>query len=97
MNLRRLECFVAVSEAGNFRRAAKALSLSQPGVSVHVAQLEAELGVTLLERNRRGLALTAAGTALLSRARVLLPALREALAEAAAVGEGRVGTVRIGF
>ena len=97
MNLRRLECFVAVAEAGNFRRAAKALSLSQPGVSVHVAQLEAELGVTLLERNRRGLALTAAGTALLSRARVLLPALREALAEAAAVGEGRVGTVRIGF
>jgi len=88
---------VAVAEAGNFRRAAKALSLSQPGVSVHVAQLEAELGVTLLERNRRGLALTAAGTALLSRARVLLPALREALAEAAAVGEGRVGTVRIGF
>lgn len=88
---------MAVAEAGNFRRAAKALSLSQPGVSVHVAQLEAELGVTLLERNRRGLALTAAGTALLSRARVLLPALREALAEAAAVGEGRVGTVRIGF
>ena len=97
MNLRRLECFVAVSEAGNFRRAAKALNLSQPGVSVHVAQLEAELGVTLLERNRRGLALTAAGTALLSRAQALLPALREALAEATAVGEGRVGTVRIGF
>ena len=43
---------MAVAEAGNFRRAAKALSLSQPGVSVHVAQLEAELGVTLLERNR---------------------------------------------
>jgi DNA-binding transcriptional LysR family regulator len=97
MNLRRLECFVAVAQAGNFRRAAQALSLSQPGVSVHIGHLEAELGVTLLERNRRGLALTAAGTTLLSRARVLLPALREALAEAAAVGEGRFGTVRIGF
>ncbi|NDG51120.1 MAG: LysR family transcriptional regulator [Rhodospirillales bacterium] len=97
MNLRRLECFVAVAEAGHFRRAAEALNLSQPAVSVQVAQLEAELGVTLLERNRRVLVLTAAGTALLRRARVLLPALREALAEARAVGEGRVGTVRIGF
>lgn len=97
MNLRRLECFVAVAEAAHFRRAAEALNLSQPAVSAHVAQLEADLGVTLLERNRRGLALTAAGTALLRRARELLPALREALAEAAAVGQGRVGTVRIGF
>ena len=97
MNLRRLECFVAVAEAGHFRRAAEALNLSQPAVSAHVAQLEAELGVTLLKRNRRGLALTAAGIALLRRAQALLPALREALAEATAVGEGRVGTVRIGF
>jgi DNA-binding transcriptional LysR family regulator len=86
-----------VSEAGHFRRAAEALNLSQPAVSAHVAQLEAELGVTLLKRNRRGLALTAAGIALLRRAQALLPALREALAEATAVGEGRVGTVRIGF
>jgi len=97
MNLRRLECFVAVAEAGHFRRAAEAMDLSQPAVSVQVARLEAELGVALLERNRRMVVLTAAGAALLRRARVLLPALREALAEAAAVGEGRVGTVRIGF
>jgi DNA-binding transcriptional LysR family regulator len=97
MNLRRLECFVAVAEAGHFHRAAEALNLSQPAVSAHVAHLEAELGVTLLDRNRRGLALTAAGTALLRRAQALLPALRAALAEATAVGEGRVGTVQIGF
>lgn len=97
MNLRRLECFVAVAEAAHFRRAAEALHLAQPAVSVQVARLEAELGVMLLERNRRGVALTPAGTALLARARVLLPALRDALAEATAVGEGRAGIVRIGF
>jgi DNA-binding transcriptional LysR family regulator len=97
MNLRRLEYFVGVAEAAHFRRAAEALHVAQPALSVQVARLEAELGVILFDRNRRGVTLTPAGATLLARARVLLPALRDALAETTAVGDGRAGVVRVGF
>ena len=97
MNLRRLEYFTAVAEERHFHRAASRLHIAQPALSVQVAKLEAELGVPLLDRNRRGVELTAAGAALLARLRLLLPSLRGALAEAADIGHGRGGRVVVGF
>lgn len=56
-----LQVFPAVADAGNFARGAEALRLFQPIVSQHIAALEAELGVPLLDRCRRGAILTEAG------------------------------------
>jgi len=97
MNLRRLDYFLVVAQERHFRRAAERLHVAQPALSVQIAKLEHELGVALLDRNRRGVELTPAGTALLARTRLLLPSLRDAFAEATAVGRGRAGRVVIGF
>lgn len=95
--LRQLRTFVAVAEHLSFTRAAETLGLKQQTVSKSIADLEAELGVALLERTTREVRLTDAGTALLEPARETLRLLDVALSTAQAVGEGRLGTVRIGI
>jgi len=97
MNLRRLDYFLAVAEERHFRRAAERLNVAQPALSVQIAKLERELGTGLLARNRRGVELTDAGRALQARARELVPSLRDAFAEATAVGQGRAARVTVGF
>ncbi|MDM0108782.1 LysR family transcriptional regulator [Variovorax sp. J22R24] len=89
--------FVAVAETLNFRRAAERLHMAQPPLSVAIRKLEEEVGARLFERQARGVALTAAGTAALALARRCLNdahALRE-VALAAAGGER--GILRVGF
>lgn len=72
LDLRQLRCFVAVAEELNFRRAAERLHMTQPPLSRQMQQLEHTLGTALLERNRQGVALTAAGRCLLVEAHSLL-------------------------
>lgn len=67
--LRRLGHFLAVAEEGHFGRAARRLGLSQPPLTAQIQALEQELGVRLLERNRRGARPTREGEALLPLAR----------------------------
>lgn len=93
MKLRQIETFVAVAEHGSFRRAAELLHRSSSAVSVHVRQLEDELGLPLLERTTRRVVLTAAGRTLLARCRSALADLQSVaqdLKEEAALGCGRV-------
>jgi DNA-binding transcriptional LysR family regulator len=95
MELRQLSSFVAVAEELHFRRAAERLHLAQPSVSQQIRRLEAELGVELFRRDRRGAELTAAGEALLPEARGLLARADEAAAVARSTGMGERGRLRL--
>jgi LysR family transcriptional regulator, benzoate and cis,cis-muconate-responsive activator of ben and cat genes len=73
-DLRELRYFVGVAEELSFTRAARRLHVSQPSLSVTMRQLEGRLGVTLLDRTTRRVALTPAGETLLAHARRVLEA-----------------------
>jgi DNA-binding transcriptional LysR family regulator len=79
----------------SFSAAADALSYSQSSVSQAVATLEAELGVTLVERDRRGVRPTAAGAALVAHADGILARLEAAEEEVAAIAGLRAGRLRV--
>lgn len=69
MELRHVRAFLAVAKERNFTRAAERVHLSQPAFSRVILQLEAELGMSLLERTKRSVALTEAGQVFLEHAR----------------------------
>ena len=72
MTFEQLKTFYWVARLGGFRRASEQLSLSQPAISTRVSTLESELGVVLLERTPKGVALTKSGTMLLGYAEQML-------------------------
>lgn len=78
MDLERLRIFVAIAESGSATAAAERVHLSQPAVSRNLRLLEEDLGTDLFDRAGRGLALNAAGRALLPRARNILESVDEA-------------------
>ena len=78
MKLSQLRNFIAVVEAGAVRQAANNLNLSQSSVSKSIQQLEEELGAEILHRNAHGVTPTAAGKALLNRAKAVDAELRHA-------------------
>lgn len=96
MELRRVRYFVAVAEELHFRRAAQRLHLAQPALSQQVRKLELELGVELLHRNKRSVALTPAGSAFLVEARRLMRQADEATRVAQGARDGVLGNLRVG-
>ena len=94
MDLRQLTVLVAVAEAGSFSAAARALHTVQSNVSTHVARLERELGVTLVDRASG--ALTEEGEVVVGRARHIQAELEALSADVAALRDEVTGTVRLG-
>jgi DNA-binding transcriptional LysR family regulator len=95
LNVNRLRILVEVANRGSFSAAADALSYTQSAVSQQVAALEAETGVTLLERLPRGVRLTPAGEVLLKYAEGIIARLHAAEAEMAAIAGLRGGQLRM--
>ena len=90
-----MKVFLRVSDEGGFAAAARAMDLSPAAVTRLVADLERHLGVRLLNRNTRRVALTQAGAAYLERVRPLLRDLDEAEALASAHTRELSGELRI--
>ncbi|UUY04327.1 LysR family transcriptional regulator [Svornostia abyssi] len=96
VELRHLRAFVAVAEELNFTRAATRLHVVQQALSAQIRQLEDRLGVQVVERTTRRVALTAAGRELYPRAVALLAAVEEAGRATRAAAAERVEVV-LGF
>src|SRR3954453_7373045 len=94
MDLRQLNAVLAVVDHGGFSAAARALHTVQSNVSTHVARLERELGVTLVDRASG--TLTEAGAAVVDRPRRIHAELDPLVADGASVNSEVSGTVRIG-
>src|ERR1022692_274164 len=95
LNVARLRVLVEVARLGSFSGAADALSYTQSAVSQQVATLEAETGMTLLERHARGVRVTAAGAALVEHAEGILARLEAAEDELSALAGLRAGRLRM--
>ncbi|BCJ50596.1 transcriptional regulator [Actinoplanes sp. NBRC 14428] len=97
MELRHLRYFVVLAQEENFHRAAQRLHVSQSPLSRQMQALQAEIGAALLEPHGRGVRLTPAGRLFAQRAEAILAASDAAVAEARLMGQGRIGTIPIGF
>ncbi|MBC2592421.1 LysR family transcriptional regulator [Rhodococcus aetherivorans] len=97
MELRHLKYFVTVVDEGSFTRAAERLSIAQSPVSHQIRKLERELGVRLLERTTRSIALTEAGRVFYDRCLALLAATEDAMESARKADRGEVGSLSLGF
>ncbi|MFJ4408369.1 LysR family transcriptional regulator [Streptomyces sp. NPDC088910] len=95
LEIRELRYFTAVAEELHFGRAAERLGMAQPPLSRAIQQLERRLGVTLLIRDRRGVALTGAGQVLLHEGRAALDATAAAARRTRRAGDAdRAGGAR---
>ena len=98
MELRHLRYFVAVAEEGSVLNAAQGrLNTSQPSLSRQIRDLEAEVGVKLLERQARGVVLTAAGSVFLDHVRLALLQVDAATEAARRAAQPNRATLSIGF
>lgn len=79
MDIRHLQHLIAVADEGSFTKAARKVHIVQSGVSSSIKELEEEVGVRLIERTTRSVALTDAGKVFLQHARASLAAIEEGL------------------
>ncbi|MGF1644671.1 MAG: LysR family transcriptional regulator [Thiotrichales bacterium] len=96
MDFATLQAFVAVVDTGSFSRAAERLHLTQPAISKRIGALETETGVRLLDRLGKELALTEAGTVLLTTARRVLAEIEDGKRLLNALSLEVGGTLRLG-
>jgi DNA-binding transcriptional LysR family regulator len=95
LNTARLKILNEVAHRGSFSAAADALDYTQSAVSQQIAALEAEAGMTLLQRHPRGVSLTAAGQTLVGHAEGILARLESAEAALGAIAGLRGGRLRM--
>lgn len=98
IDVRQLQCFLAVAEELHFARAADRLGVAQSGLSTQIQRLEQDLGVTLLNRNKRQpVSLTDAGRLFLAEAVAALRHIERADQVGRLAARGLAGVVRIGY
>jgi DNA-binding transcriptional LysR family regulator len=97
MELRHLKYFQAVAEELSFSKAARRLHVAQPALSRAVQELERDMGVNLIDRNRRSARLTPAGAVLLQETGLLLERLDESLRRVRRTAAGEEGELRLGY
>jgi DNA-binding transcriptional LysR family regulator len=96
MELRQLRYLVALAEERNFTRAAARQHVAQPALSQQIRRLEDEIGLALVERTTRRVSMTAAGEALLARARRILAEVDAAHAELQSLSGVHTGHLTVG-
>ena len=96
LDVRRLRILRIVAATGSFAAAADALFVTPSAIGQHIAALERETGAKLVDRQPRGVRLTASGEALVERADAILIALNRAEAELDAISGLRSGRLRLG-
>ncbi|MFJ3485743.1 LysR family transcriptional regulator [Pseudomonas sp. NPDC090202] len=96
LSLDRLRTLVMIVDSGSFAEAARLLNLAPPTVSLHIADLEARVGGSLLTRTRGRVLPTAIGETLVERARRLLADVEQALEDVERQVQGLAGRVRLG-
>lgn len=97
VNLDLLRSFFAISEFGSMSQAAELLHVSQSTLTRQMQTLETEIGGRLLERDHRGVALTAAGHALLEGMRPIVARADIVVSETRKLARGQSASVRIGY
>ena len=95
MDIRQLECFVAVAEELHFRRAGERLGLSQSALSERVSALEHELGARLFFRTTRQVSLTQAGSEFLQDAKRILADIEKSVSNVRHTAESDLRHVRV--
>lgn len=96
LSLRQLQYVVAVADAGSFRAAARACAVSQPALSMQLAELESALGVRIFERTSRSVRVSAAGAPIVDRARRVLREVDELQETARAAHDPFARTLTLG-
>ena len=94
--LRQLQYLKLLAHHGSFSRAADAAHVTQPTLSAGIQELEKILGAALVDRNRSGVILTAAGEEAVSRAGAILTQTEDLVREAQGAGEPLGGRFRLG-
>src|SRR3954470_13530940 len=97
VNLDLLRSFFAISEFGSMSKAAEQLHVSQSTLTRQMQTLETEVGGQLMERGHSGVALTAAGHALLEGMRAVVAKADVVVAEARKLALGQSASLRIGY
>jgi LysR family nitrogen assimilation transcriptional regulator len=97
MDIRQLRYFIAIVEQKSFSRAASLLNIAQPALSLHVRNMEAHLGTSLLLRSPKGVVPTEAGEILLRNARIILDQLALVQEEIRGQENDPAGEVRLGL
>lgn len=96
IQLGQARAFLAVARAGNVKRAAGSLHLSQPAVTARIHALELELGAALFRRTSRGMEVTAAGRALMPHIERALESMQRGADVVRDIQRGTVGELTIG-
>lgn len=97
MDLRQIRYFVVLAEQLHFGRAAELLNMAQPPLSQQIKNLEAELGVTLIDRSSRPIALTLPGQTLLKEGRQLLAQFDRVESATKQARDGKSGRLIVGL